>query len=145
MTNAQKWVTVVLAAFIFLFILSDILKEDTIIRHDDFQNYGTGEFNEERSQDAPGLALIKQNGCLACHGQDLRGNPNLGPSLYNAKKHWNRDKLINYLRSPLDYSRDPRFAEYKNQFRNIMMPSYENLDVKDLGTISDYLLGLQGE
>lgn len=145
MTNAQKWVTVVLAAFIFLFVLSDILKEDTIIRHDEIPGYDTPEYSEERVQDPPGLALIKQNGCLACHGQDLRGNPYLGPSLYNAKKHWNRDELINYLRSPLDYSRDPRFAEYKNQFRNIMMPSYENLDVKDLGTISDYLLGLQGE
>lgn len=86
MTNSQKWVTVVLAAFIFLFILSDILKEDTIIRHDEMPGYDTQEYNEERVQDPPGLTLIKQNGCLACHGQDLRGNPNLGPSLYNAKK-----------------------------------------------------------
>ncbi|MCZ7602341.1 MAG: cytochrome c [Melioribacteraceae bacterium] len=148
MTNAQKWVTAFLLVFIFLFVLSDLVKDDSVnVPHhiDDYlQEEPSQQTNREVSQEAPGLTLIKQNGCTACHGQDLRGNRNLGPSLYNAKKHWNRDELINYLRSPADYSNDPRFDEYSNQFRNIMMPSYENLDVKDLGIIADYLLSLEG-
>ena len=148
MTNAQKWVTAFLLVFIFLFVLADLVKDDSVdVPHqiDDYlQEESSQQTNREVSQEAPGLTLIKQNGCTACHGQDLRGNSILGTCLYNAKKHWNRDELINYLRNPADYSNDPRFDDYANQFKNIMMPSYENVDVKDLGIIADYLLNLEG-
>ena len=80
---------------------------------------------------------------MSCHGNDLKGRQNLGPGLYNAAEHFNRDELINYLRNPSDYSGDPRFDEYANQFKNIMMPSYDNLEVKDLGKIADYILSLK--
>lgn len=145
MTNAQKWVTAFLVVFIFLFVLANLVKDDEIIVPHEVDNYAQKEVTEGTAQtnEVPGLALIKQNGCMSCHGQNLQGNGNLGPSLYNAKSHWTRDELINYLRSPSDYSNDPRFEEYSNRFKNIMMPSYENLDVKDLGLIADYILGLE--
>lgn len=143
MTNAQKWVAVFLGVFILLFVLSKVFeKEDIIVPHD-VEEYAQEEQTETAPQKVTGLTLIQQNGCMACHGQDLKGNGNLGPSLYNAKKHWNRDELINYLRNPADYSNDPRFDEYADKYKNIMMPSFDNLDVKDLGTIADYLLSLE--
>ena len=139
MTNAQKWVAAFLGVFIFLFVLSKLVEsDDTVVPHD-VENYA----QQETVSDVSGLSLIKQNGCTACHGRDLTGMRNLGPSLYNAKKHWTRDELINYLRNPADYSNDPRFDEYADQFRNIMMPSFDNLDVKDLGMMADYILSLE--
>lgn len=146
MTNAQKWVAAFLGVFILLFVLAKVVEQDdTEIPHD-VENYVQQEQtteNPSQVQEASGLTLIKQNGCTACHGQDLTGNGNLGPSLYNAKDHWTRDELINYLRNPADYSNDPRFDEYQDRFKNIMMPSFDNLDVKDLGLIADYILSLE--
>lgn len=149
MTNAQKWVTAFLAVFIFLFVLSGIVRDDEVVVPHDVDEYAqneptqTTQNQQQTTSEAPGLTLIKQNGCTACHAQDLKGTPNLGPSLYNAKAHWTRDELINYLRSPSDYSNDPRFDEYGNKYKNIMMPAYENIDVQDLGRIADYLLSLE--
>ena len=143
MTNAQKWVAVFLAVFIFLFALSVLVKKDDVPTHEDMENYVQDGSSESSVQEVSGLTLIKQNACTSCHGQDLKGNGNLGPSLYNAKAHWTRDELINYLRNPSDYSNDPRFAKYSTRFKNIMMPSFENLDVKDLGMMAEYILNLK--
>lgn len=143
MTNAQKWVAAFLGVFIFLFVLSKVVENDDIDVPHEVENYAQQEPNNSSAQEATGLTRIKQNGCVACHGGDLKGMNNLGPSLYNAKKHWTRDELINYLRNPSDYSNDPRFDEYDDQFRNIMMPSFDNLDVKDLGLMADYILSLE--
>jgi len=143
MTNAQKWVSVFLGVFILLFALSKVVEKDDVVVPHDVEEYAEQEQVETAPQQTSGLTLIQQNGCLACHGRDLKGNSNLGPSLYNAKKHWTRDELINYLRNPSDYRNDPRFDEYADQFKNIMMPSFDNLDVKDLGLIADYILSLE--
>lgn len=146
MTNSQKWVAAFLGVFIFLFVLSKLVEEDDTVVPHDIENYVQQEQTAENPsdvQEASGLTLIKQNGCTACHGRDLTGMRNLGPSLYNAKKHWTRDELINYLRNPADYSNDSRFDEYADQFKNIMMPSFDNLDVKDLGLMADYILSLE--
>ena len=72
MTNAQKWVTAFLAVFIFLFVLSGLVKEDDIVVPENIQQYAESEDNQETAQDVSGLTLIKQNGCLSCHGQDLK-------------------------------------------------------------------------
>ena len=64
----------------------------------------------------------------------------MAPALINIKQHWTRDGLINYLRNPSSYSGDARFDEYRTKYKNIMMPSYGNLDVKDLGKMVEYLL-----
>jgi hypothetical protein len=35
-----------------------------------------------------------------------------------------------------------RFKDYKAKYPNVIMPSYNNVDVKDLGKIAEYLLQL---
>lgn len=141
MTNAQKWVAAFLGLFILLFLLSRIVKQDDVEVPQEIDKYMQD--SSDGTEEVSGFTLIEQNGCMSCHGDDLKGRQKLGPNLYNAKKHWDKDELINYLRNPSDYSRDSRFDEYKNQFGNVMMPSYENLDVKDLGKIADYILNLE--
>lgn len=141
MTNAQKWVAAFLGIFLFLFILSKVTKkEDNYF--EETENYE--EKTEAPAQEVSGLDLANRVGCTNCHGNDLKGTK-LAPNLYGAQKYWTtRDALINYLRNPQSYSRDERFEEYKKQYRT-MMPAFNNVDVKDLGKIADYILSLEEE
>ena len=138
MTNAQKWVALFLGVFIALFVLAKIVDSgDDEINEDDY--YSSTEAEQVKSLD--GMTLLQNTGCLGCHGTDLNGT-NLAPALTGLGENWDRDGLINYLRNPSSYSGDDRFDEYKKQYNNVVMPSYSNIDVKDLGKIADYLLGL---
>ncbi|MGK9475497.1 c-type cytochrome [Melioribacter sp. OK-6-Me] len=135
MTNAQKWLTAFFGIFLLLFILGRILqKEETLSLP---ENYS--EKTMQSNQELDAMTLIRQNGCVSCHGQNLEGST-IAPALVNIKEHWTRDRLINYLRNPSSYSSDERFKEYKLKYKNIVMPAYNNLDVKDLGKIADFLL-----
>jgi len=136
MTNAQKWIAAFLGLFLILFILGRVTKnEESVneIKHD-YENESA-----EQTADVDGLTLIQQNGCTACHGQNLEGTK-MAPALVNIKEYWSRDGLINYLRNPSAYDNNKRFDEYRAKYKNIIMPSYGNLDVKDLGKIAEYLL-----
>lgn len=138
MTNAQKWMSAFLVLFLVLFILSRFTMKEEVVHH--AMNEG---YSEQTAQQNPteldGFTLIKQNGCITCHGQNLEGT-NMAPAIAGMNEFWSRDKLINYLRNPSSYSGDKRFQEYKLKYKNIVMPSYGNLDVKDLGKMVDYLL-----
>jgi mono/diheme cytochrome c family protein len=137
MTNAQKWVAAFLVLFVILFLLQKFTQDDE--NYEDVDFYGGEEV--ESSPDDAALSLINRMNCVSCHGVDLKGT-NLAPSLYKAKEYWSRDNLINYLRNPASYSGDERFEAYKKEYNSIM-PSYSNYDVKDLGKVADYLLGLE--
>lgn len=136
MTNAQKWLAAFLGLFLILFFLGRIIRNKEEITE---TNEPYVEKTLQSNEEIDGLTLIKQVGCTSCHGQDLEGSK-IAPSLNKVKEHWTRDELINYLRNPSAYNGDERFKEYKLKYKNIIMPSYNNLDVKDLGKIADYLL-----
>lgn len=138
MTNAQKWVAAFLGLFLVLFLLGRYIREEesqipTTIGEQ------TPQQSKQTSGDVDGLTLIKQIGCISCHGDNL-GGTKLAPELVNLKKFWSRDALINYLRNPQSYSRDVRFDDYRAKYKNVIMPSYGNIDVKELGKIAEYLL-----
>lgn len=137
MTNAQKWVAAFLVLFILLFALSKLTKKENN-EYAGSDSYGESS-DENASAEPDGMALITRLGCISCHGSDLNGT-GVGPSLVQVKDHWKRDALINYLRNPSSYSGDARFEAYKAKYNNISMPSYSNIDVKELGKIADYLL-----
>jgi len=134
MTNAQKWLAAFLGLFIILFILGRITKPKEEPQATTNYVEKTMQSNEEKD----GLTLIRENGCTSCHGQNLEGS-NIAPALVQINKYWNRDNLINYLRNPSSYSNE-RLKQYRLKYKNIVMPSFNNLDVKDLGKIADYLL-----
>jgi len=134
MSKTQIWVAAFLGMFLILFILSKVL--------DSGEELGNNEEGYSETQSLDAMTLINNNGCVSCHGQDLKGT-NLGPSLYGMNEFWSRDNLIGYLRNPSSFMDSDRFNNYKEKYKNIIMPSYNNVDVKDLGKISDYLLNLK--
>ncbi len=135
MTNAQKWVAAFLGLFLVLFLLGRLTSKE-----EEPQIPQTmGEQPTQISGDVDGLTMINQIGCTSCHGDNLQGSK-LAPQLVNLKQFWTRDALINYLRNPQSYSRDVRFDEYRSKYKNVIMPSYGNIDVKELGKIAEYLL-----
>jgi len=67
----------------------------------------------------------------------------MGPSLHNVSEYWSRDKLINYLRNPTSFADTERFKKFENQYPGMIMPAFSNIEVKELGKIADYLLGLK--
>ena len=138
MTNAQKWVFIFLVIFMALFALSKLTeKEDSYIETNEYYE----ESQTEPAQVNDGLALIRRTGCVSCHGSNLEGS-NVGPSLQNIAQYWSRDGLINYLRNPSSYEGGERFKNYKAIYSNVVMPPYDNVDVKDLGKMAEYILSL---
>ena len=138
MTNVQKWILAALVAFIALFILGKATENNEPAEDPIYYEEAPAQA-EEASQIQN---LLTVNNCLNCHGADLKGT-SLGPSLYASGEYWDRAGLINYLRNPADYSGNERFENFKERYNHIVMPAYENVGVKDLGKLADYILSLQ--
>ena len=139
MTKPQIWVAAFLALFILLFFLGRITKEED--SENSTANTNTVPQSNMSSGDISGADLISRIGCINCHGNNLAGTAK-GPNLVGIKKYWSRDQLINYLRNPNSFMSGDRFQDYKAKYPNVIMPSYTNIDVKDLGKIAEYLLQL---
>lgn len=136
MTKPQIWVAFFLFLFIILFFIQKLTK--TSEPEKDFSQ-GTSMMQQESSENLSGEQLMNNFGCLNCHGANLEGTA-MGPALVNLKEFWRRDDLINYLRNPNSFLSQKRFKEYREKYPNMIMPSFGNKDVKDLGKIADYLL-----
>jgi cytochrome c2 len=139
MTNAQKWVTAFLGLFLILFLLERVTnKEEPSVVPTSMSGQNSRQ-SAKVSSNADGPTLMQEIGCVSCHGDDLKGTQ-MAPALSEIKKNWTRDELINYLRNPSSYNGGDRFDEYRATYKNIIMPSFSNIDVKELGKIADYLL-----
>lgn len=156
MTKTQIWVAAFLGLFLVLFGLSHITRVDNSSLAPSPGGGGSGamapssgsssasEENqniEQAGKELSAMALIKNNGCLACHGQDLKGS-RLAPALVNLKDNWSRDELIAYLRNPSSFMDKDRLKSFKQKYSSTIMPSYSHIDIKDLGKIADYLIKL---
>jgi mono/diheme cytochrome c family protein len=139
MTKTQIWVAAFLALFILLFLLQRATKQEDAPSLP--TNMNTVPQSDISSEKISGKELIARVGCYNCHGSDLTGTPQ-GPSLIGVSQYWSRDQLINYLRNPNSFMSSKRLEDYKQKYPNVMMPSYNNIDVKDLGKIAEYLLQL---
>lgn len=134
MTNAQKWVAAFLGLFLILFLLGRMTrKEEPSIPNT------MGEQTSQTASDTDGQTLVIQLGCITCHGDNLQGTQR-GPALADIKTNWTRDGLINYLRNPSSFSSGKRFDDFREKYKSVIMPSFGNRDVKELGKIAEYLL-----
>ena len=139
MTKSQIWVASFLVLFLILFFLGRVSKNvDTENKQSTTSPMPQSNMT---SEDLNGQELTAKLGCVNCHGSDLNGTK-MGPSLHDVKDNWTRDKLINYLRNPSSYMDSDRFKEFQQQYPGINMPSFNNIQVKDLGKVAEYLLGL---
>jgi mono/diheme cytochrome c family protein len=136
MTKPQIWVAAFLLLFMALFILQKATKRPEAIP---IINNDSPMMNQEITSELSGYDLMSKHGCLNCHGASLQGSP-MGPPLENLKKYWDRDKLISYLRNPNSFMEQSRFKDYKEKYPQMIMPAYNNLDIKELGKMADYLL-----
>ena len=137
MTKPQIWVAAFLAAFIILFMLQRLTKEEEI--PSDFSSQMNNPMTEESTNELTAEQLITNFGCTNCHGNDLAGT-NVAPGLKNLSQYWGKESLLAYLRNPNDYMKEERFQEYRENYPNQIMPPYGNKNIKDLGKIVDYLL-----
>jgi cytochrome c2 len=137
MTKPQIWVAAFLALFVLLFLLERATRENNKETSPSANNPVPQTGMASANATAP--ELISRLGCVNCHGSELTGTEK-GPNLKNISQYWSRDKLINYLRNPSSFMSSARFKEYQEQFPNTIMPSFGNIDVKELGKIADYLL-----
>lgn len=138
MTKPQIWVAAFLLIFILLFLLQKATNEPA--------RKNTGPMNNPVSQqdmasneDTSPADLINRLGCRNCHGQNLEGTK-MAPPLVGLKENWSKDQLTNYLRNPSSYMDSKRFQEFQQQYPNMVMPSFNNINVQELGKISEYLL-----
>ena len=137
MTKPQIWVAAFLVFFLLLFVLGQITKKEDTKKALPEQN--TVPQSNLSSENLSASELVGKLGCISCHGSDLKGT-RMGPPLQGLKEFWGRDKLINFLRNPSSYSDTDRFKEYRKKYPGLIMPSFNQVNVKELGKIADYLL-----
>jgi len=140
MTKPQIWVAAFLVLFLLLFVLGRITKEEGTKKAAPEQN--TVPQSNLSSENLSAPELIGKLGCISCHGSDLKGT-RMGPPLHKVKENWGRDNLINYLRNPSAYMDTERFKEFQKEYPGLIMPSFNQINVKELGKIADYLLELE--
>ncbi|HSD64273.1 MAG TPA: cytochrome c [Ignavibacteriaceae bacterium] len=138
MTKPQIWVAAFLALFVLLFLLQRMTNEP---RTDEKSPMSSPVTQQDMSsgKDITPAELIDRLGCKNCHGNDLAGT-NRAPSLTNLKQYWSKDQLTNYLRNPSSFMSSDRFQEYQKKYPDMAMPSFNNIDVKELGKVAEYLL-----
>jgi cytochrome c553 len=138
MTKPQIWVSAFLVLFFLLFILQRVtnVPENT-------SSGPTGntvpQQNIASNENSTPEDLINRLGCKNCHGSELAGT-NVAPTLHGLSQFWSKDQLTNYLRNPSSFMSSDRFKEYQKQYPNMVMPSFNNIDVQELGKIAGYLL-----
>ncbi len=137
MTKPQIWVATFLVIFILLFILQKATKKE---EHP--PQMPTTTLNEQTTNvNLTGEELFATFRCTSCHGNDYKGTKK-GPSLIGLNEYYSRKDLISYLRNPKSFMDSKRLKDYRELFPGIIMPSFSNKDVKDLGKIADFLLDL---
>ncbi len=138
MTKPQIWVAAFLVLFMLLFLLQKVTNEPGR-KTTGPANSPVSQQNMASNEDLSPVGLIDKLGCRNCHGQDLAGTK-MAPSLQNLSQHWSKDQLTNYLRNPSSYMDDDRFKEYQQKYPGMVMPSFGNINVQELGKISEFLL-----
>jgi cytochrome c553 len=137
MTKPQIWVATFLVIFILLFILQKVTKKE-----ESPPQMPTSNLTERTTGENLSITELLSNfRCANCHGNDYKGTMK-GPSLIGLGEYYSRKDLIAYLRNPKSFMDSERLKIYREQFPGIIMPNYSNKDVKDLGKIADFLLGL---
>lgn len=137
MTKPQIWVATFLVIFILLFILQKATKKEVLP-----PQMPTSTLTEQSaSENLTGAELFANFRCTSCHGNDYKGTRK-GPPLIGLSEFYGRKELIAYLRNPDSFMDSKRLKDYREQYPGIIMPSYSNKDVKVLGKIADFLLGL---
>ena len=139
MTKTQIWIASALVLFLLLFFLEQVTQKQSENGNDIINPTPQTNLSSENVSPAE---LINRLGCTNCHGTNLDGT-DMGPDLHGLKQYWSRESLVNFLRNPSANLSSDRLKKYKEKYPGVLMPSFENLGVKELGRVSDYLIKLK--
>ena len=139
MTKPQIWVAAFLVIFLILFFLSKVTDQSELHNKGSLNPQEMMGQSQQSGKPLSPQEMVSSLGCVNCHGSDLTGTK-MAPSLMQVKDNWTRQELINYLRNPQSYMSSNRFQEYRKKYPGVIMPAFNNIDIKDLGKIADYLL-----
>jgi len=84
-------------------------------------------------------ALYVDLGCAKCHGDNREGQRS-GPPLVKIIDHWDKDSLLEYLKSPKTFVQSNPRLLYLNEQYPIAMPAYGTTDEQDLRKLADFIL-----
>ena len=88
---------------------------------------------------ARGRKVYETEACAACHGAGRRGS-DVAPSLWNLGRHWNEDRLVDFLTDPVAYrARDARMAEVAARYP-ADMPAVSTGNAERIRALAHYLL-----
>jgi cytochrome c2 len=94
----------------------------------------------EFDNSSPGYEVYRSRGCATCHGADALGS-RMGPSLADARIHYDRDSLTEYLKDPEKaIANDGRLLEMQSQYPRIQMPATDDLPKDDLAALLTFIL-----
>ena len=139
MTKPQIWVAAFLVLFLILFGLSRITDQSELHNKGTLNPQDMMGQSQQSGKPLTAEEMVSSLGCVNCHGKDLTGTK-MAPSLMQVKNNWSRQNLINYLRNPQSFMDSERLKEYQKKYPGVIMPSFNNVDIKDLGKIADFLL-----
>ena len=87
-----------------------------------------------------GYQVYRSRGCATCHGPDALGS-RMGPSLADARLHYDRASLTTYLKDPEKaIADDPRLLEMQSQYPRIQMPAADDLPREELDALLTFVL-----
>ena len=145
MSKSLLWVGATFLLFTILLLLGRLTKEHYEMKNAPnamMQTEAKASTDNTSNKDLTGQQLVAKLGCTNCHGSDLSGTK-MAPNIHKVKQYWSRQSLINYLRNPSSYMSTSRFEAYRAKYPNTVMPAFNNINVKDLGKVADYVLSLQ--
>ncbi|MBI9072871.1 MAG: cytochrome c [Melioribacteraceae bacterium] len=140
MTNAQKWIVLILVIFSVLFLVAKMTEKEESI--DDLDFYKDSEqVTETVKKEVDALSLMASNRCFMCHTKSLAGS-GAGPDIRTVSENWEKEDLVKYLKNPKDFADDLRLAELRSKYRS-PMTGVNNLTDEEITRIADYLLNLK--
>jgi mono/diheme cytochrome c family protein len=87
-----------------------------------------------------GYQVYRSRGCATCHGADALGS-RMGPSLAEARIHYDRKSMTEYLKDPEKaIANDGRLLAMQSQYPRIQMPAADDLPADELDALLTFVL-----
>ena len=129
MSASQKWIGLILAAFVLLFIILKIFPVNESVEENNTNSEKTN-YPAEVKIDVE--LIIDQESCYTCHGDNFAGTKN-APTLKNLSAKYSAEALVSYLKNPVNTSK----VEY-----SMTMPAVTKQSDEEIKALAEYLLKL---
>ncbi len=98
-----------------------------------------GPSEEQLARSDAGRRLYEREGCIACHGRDLRGTAT-APSLRRVGRHWSEDDLVRFLADPAPWLARERRLRRLHEEHTATMPGVPYLSEEQRRDLAVFLM-----